>query len=419
MVVGVLFLTQGAAMDFGGFNFSAARIMAYAGFIRICIRKEFSWRNLVRVDKTLIALHVFTTLILLTRPEESSALRLAKLFDILFAYLTFRSLITGPDDWRWILRVLPFLLVPYVLMLGVERVTKHNYFDLVGGVGKIWLREGKVRCFGSFRHPSLLGSVGACFLPFFIAMACEVRERARAITGIVLCVAIVGFSNSGGPMSVMAVAVVGWLLWPIRLRMRCFRFGLVAFVLAMGLVMEAPIWYLLAKVSSVTGGTGWHRSYLMDVAFRHIDQWWLIGMPLVETAGWFPYVIESTGGADITNQFIAFGLQGGLFALALFILVLVHAFSLVGRAQAHLRTFNDPDAMQPMLWGFGVALAAHISNWLGITYFDQFNVLWLLQIAALVSVSESSLHLFTDEKTSKVSVEVQWEPRPRLSSFPS
>lgn len=397
MVVGILFLTQGANLDLGGFNFSAVRILSYAGFARICFRKEFSWRNLTKVDKTLIALYSFTTLVLLTRPEESPALRIAKFLDVVSAYLTFRSLIVGPDDWRWLLRTLPLLLIPYVAMLGVERIAKHNYFDLVGGNGTIWLREGKVRCFGSFRHPSLLGSLGACFLPFFIAMAWDMRERARGILGIVLCLAIVGFSNSGGPMSVMAVVVAGWFLWPLRFNMKGFRWALVGFVAVMGLMMEAPIWYLLARVSSVTGGTGWHRSYLMDVAFQHFDQWCLMGMPLSETSQWFPYVIEATGGADITNQFIAFGLQGGIGAIALFIIWLTRSFSLVGRAQAFVRSDIDLDGAERLLWGFGVALAAHISNWLGITYFDQFIMLWLLQIAAMVSVSEYYLRSNGDQ----------------------
>jgi hypothetical protein len=33
-------------------------------------------------------------------------------------------------------------------------------------------------------------------------------------------------------------------------------------------------------------------------------------------------------------------------------------------------------------------LAVHISNWVGITYFDQFYAIWFMQLAAIVSLTE-------------------------------
>lgn len=394
LVVGTLYLTQGAAIDLAGFSFFPARLLGYLCLARVLSRGEFSFSRLTRADKALLLLYGFVTLILLTRPEESAAMRLAKLLDTISVYAAFRAFVRTPEEFRWLLGVLALLLVPYVLLLAVESFARQNLFSWVGAAsagGPTWERDGRPRCFGSFRHPSLLGSLGACFLPLFVALAWEPSRRRVAILGAVLCVAIVGFSNSGGPISVLAMAVVGWLLWPIRTRMQQFRRGLLALLVLLALFMKAPIWYLPARVSSITGGTGWHRSYLMDVAFRHFDEWWLVGMPIVETKGWFPYTLAATGGADITNQFIAFGLSAGIVGIFLFLLLIVRAFSFVGQALARVRERAGPAADEALLWGLGVALAAHISNWLGITYFDQFSVLWLLQLAALVSLSEHVL----------------------------
>ncbi|HAB19437.1 MAG TPA: hypothetical protein DCE44_23775 [Verrucomicrobiales bacterium] len=388
MVIGTLYLSQGSAVQFAGFNFQPTRILGYLCLIRVLVRGELSFARLHRIDRILLVLYIYTTLILLIRPDENRALRLAKLMDVLSVYLSFRALIRSPDEWRWFLKIFALLLVPYVMILAVESSTRRNLFGWVGALDKIWMRGTKIRCLGSFRHPSLLGSVGACFFPMFVALARERSNRMRGILGAVLCVMIVGFSNSGGPLSVFMVSVAGWAMWPMRTKMQLFRRGLVAFLAVLAMVMKAPIWYLLARLSAVTGGTGWHRSYLIDVAIRNIDRWWLVGLPLSETSTWFPYVIAATGGADITNQFIAFGLQGGLLAIILFFILLYFAFSDLGRALAKVRNSYRLAGEEGLLWALGVALAAHISNWLGITYFDQFNVLWLLHLAALVSICE-------------------------------
>jgi hypothetical protein len=204
-------------------------------------------------------------------------------------------------------------------------------------------------------------------------------------------VAIVAFSHSGGPTSVLAVAVAGWLLWPMRQKMKLFRRCFGALILLLALVMKAPVWYLLAKMSAITGGTGWHRSYLLEVSFNHLDQWWLAGMRVTNTAGWFPYNLISTEGTDFTNQYLVFGMEAGLLAIALFIYLIYCAFSRVGRALVWVRQAPEVQGDEALLWALGVTLAAHVSNWLGISYFDQFNVLWLLQLAALVSLSEFCL----------------------------
>jgi hypothetical protein len=182
-------------------------------------------------------------------------------------------------------------------------------------------------------------------------------------------------------------AVLGWLLWVFRLRMRTFRRGLVAFIVLMILVMKAPIWYLPAKLSNFTGGSGWHRSYLMDVTFQNFDKWWLVGMPVEETSGWMPYNLGATGGADITNQFVSFGLSAGILGIALFIFVIYIGFSHLGVALKVLRRTAGNRSDEALLWGLGVVLATHVFNWIGITYFDQFNVLWLLQFAAMITLS--------------------------------
>jgi hypothetical protein len=182
--------------------------------------------------------------------------------------------------------------------------------------------------------------------------------------------------------------------------MRLVRWGIVGTILLAALLMKAPVWYLLAHVSDITGGDGYHRSYLMDVSFHHFGQWWFDGIPISDTMDWFPYSLAT--GADITNQFISFGLNAGVGAVALLILLLTQAFSALGHAQGSVRSyFHGSSEAEYLLWGLGIVLAVHIINWFGITYFDQSYAIWFMQLAVISSVTENlretSAALETDE----------------------
>ncbi|HRH45702.1 MAG TPA: hypothetical protein PKY82_28940, partial [Pyrinomonadaceae bacterium] len=74
--------------------------------------------------------------------------------------------------------------------------------------------------------------------------------------------------------------------------------------------------------------------YLMDIAIRQLDRWWLAGMPVVDTRPWFPYWVAS-GGADLINYYLDFGIAAGLGAIILFCLMLVKAFGTLGKSLRH------------------------------------------------------------------------------------
>jgi len=153
-------------------------------------------------------------------------------------------------------------------------------------------------------------------------------------------------------------------------------------------VMKAPIWYLVSKVGSASGGDAWHRARLMDMAFQNLGSWWLAGMPIRDTADWFPYVLVATGGADIANNYLVFGITAGLGSLILLLVVLKRAFSMVGNALTVLRSDEATRGQEIVYWSLGIVLFVHVEAWFGTSYFDQFNVLWLFQLAAIATLTE-------------------------------
>jgi hypothetical protein len=390
MMAGVLYLTEGQQVQVLGLNLFAGRFLELAGFIRVMSRREFSFSNLNKIDLALIWLYGFTTIVFVLRSPDGQAYAIGMAGDAFLSYFTFRGLIGNMEDFRWFLRTFLLLLVPYTLAILYESFSRHDLFSSMGGVAEgTWVRGDRVRCFGSFRQPDLLGMFAASFLPLYIALSCIARERKFAIIAICLCLIIVWASNSGGPASAVGMGLLGWMFWRVRTEMRKVRWGIVCVIVLLALVMKAPIWYIFAHISSVTGGDGYHRSYLLDMACQHFDHWWLDGMPIKDTSDWFPYELGDTGQADITNQYVAFGLNAGVGAIVLFILLLKRAYGAVGQALTVIRSSSTGIGEAEFLfWGLGIMLAVHITNWFGITYFDQTYMLWFMQLAVISTLFE-------------------------------
>jgi hypothetical protein len=395
IMAGVLYLTQFQQLDVAGFNLYALRFIELAGFCRVMLRGEFSFQQLNRIDRALLWLYGCSTLVFLLRSSEGVANQLGAAVDAFLCYFTFRGLMAGIEDFRAFLRALVMLLVPYTLLVLIEGLTGKNPLAFVGGItgGSHWMRHGFPRCFGSFRQPDTLGMFAASFLPLFVGLARDAGERKRAVFGIGLCLILALASNSGGAASGTLVGMVCWFFWRFRTKMRTVRWGIVAMLVLLALVMKAPIWYIFSKASAITGGDGWYRSYLIDVAYQHLGLWWLAGMPLTDTRGWMPTGLTATGGADITNQYLNFGLVGGVGAILLLVVLLKRAFGELGLAMERIRSdsVNATSENEYLLWGLGAMLTVHVVNWFGIVYFDQMYVVWFLQLAAVSTLSEEFL----------------------------
>jgi O-antigen ligase len=147
--------------------------------------------------------------------------------------------------------------------------------------------------------------------------------------------------------------------------------------------MKAPVWYLIMRVSEVAGGQGWHRSYLIDQAIKHFNEWWLLGTAYC--AHWMPYGHPlDPNKVDITNQYIAEGVNGGLLTMVLFIAVIVCCFQAIGLKMREIekRSFE----YKFLVWALGCSLFSHAVNFLSVAYFDQIFIFWYLTLALVASL---------------------------------
>ena len=221
--------------------------------------------------------------------------------------------------------------------------------------------------------------------------------RSLACVGMGSALVIVITAKSSGALMALMAAVAALTFWKWRAFLPWVRWGVVLGILLLASVMKAPVWYWFDRLSSVTGGTGWHRAFLIDQTIRYFDEWWLFGTTY--TAHWGPGGEVTTGDPnmmDITNHYVMEGVKGGLARLALFLGIVVRCFRSFGR---HLRVETHDPSTQFFIWGTGVALFTHCVSFLSITYFDQIVVVWywLLAFASYVDRANSRVATPLDE----------------------
>jgi len=162
-------------------------------------------------------------------------------------------------------------------------------------------------------------------------------------------------------------------MWPLRKKMRAVRWGIVAMLIGLQLVMKAPIWHLLTRTAGVFGGSGWHRAMLIENFVYHFFDWCLIGTKNNPNWGWSMW--------DVDNAYVGAGLTGGLLGFILFLAVFVYAYRMIGVAR---RKAEGSPRDARLIWAIGAALFANTVAFFGIVYFDQSIVAWY---ALLVMIS--------------------------------
>jgi hypothetical protein len=410
VIVGLM--PMGEQLDVAGLHFYVFRVLLLVGMVRVMIRGEAARFVWTRTDKY-FAWWVVVSVIFGTLVKPSMDLfvnRLGDAYNAVGCYYFVRCVIVDFDDIIACVRALAYVSVPVAVLMFVERVTMHNPLSVFSGVPALSaIRDGHIRSQGAFRHAILAGTFGATQFPLFVALMFDKsRRRWLAIAGIVASLVIVGTAGSSGPIMAIAGAILGLAFWKWRTKMRLVRRGTVLVIIALALVMNAPVWYLIAKVSDLVGGGGWHRSFVIDTAIAHFNEWWLFGTTY--TANWGPggeVIAADPNMMDITNQFVIEGVKGGLLKLILFVAIIVVCFKVVGR---RVRDEEGNLFAGFLFWAMGTSLFAHCLSFISVPYFDQMILIWYWLLAAI-----SSSSLISSRNTSMSESSSEWKDNPELS----
>jgi hypothetical protein len=355
-------------------DFNLLRLMVVFGWARVFTRAEFKGIRWQRLDAAMVLWAVSGTVAYTALHGEASALifKLGASFDALGMYFLFRCLLRGWEDMDKAVLALIVISVPVSCAFLFEAATATNLFAFFGGVPPTTMvRDGRLRCQGAFAHAILAGCFWAAVMPLMAARWWRGHGgKTSTVVGLGCCSLIIVACASSTPVLGVLVGMIGAAMFVLRRRLRWVRWGIVAVLVGLHMVMKAPVWNLIARVNVVGGSTGYHRYMLIDNAVRHFSEWWLLGTKSTAHWGWLMY--------DVTNQYLLEGVRGGLFTMILFIAVIAVAFGRVGSAW---RAAGTDTKRVSFAWAVGVALLVHVTAFISISYFGQIIMIWYLTLA--------------------------------------
>jgi hypothetical protein len=374
----------GQVVVLGGFHFTALRVLILVGLVRMASSRQSSSGGRYpggfnAVDQVVVLWSVSAVIIFSLQWREAQALinGLGVLVDTLAAYLVVRFLIPDGEAIRRTIKALAVICAINGVCMINEKISHINVFGLLGGIPlAVTVRDGTIRSSGVMGY-IWAGTFGGVVIPLFLWLWTERKSRMAACAGMVGATAMVITSSSSTSLLAFGGSLLALCFWPLRKQMRLVRWGLVITIVGLHLVMKAPVWALIARVDLTGSSSGDQRYHLVDMTIRHFSDWWLLGYRHYNTWGWESW--------DLSNQFAAVALTGGLLTLIFYIAIFKRSFGAIGTARKRV---NGDRGQEWLLWCLGSALFANVMAHFGINYPAQlimgfFPLLVCISVATL------------------------------------
>jgi hypothetical protein len=367
----------GQVVVLSGLHFNAYRILIVAGLARrISAPQEvkypggFSGIDRLTVLWTVSAL---TTVSLQWMEIPAFIKFVADFLDALGGYLVVRFLIPDRETVRRTVKVLAAICVIQGACMMTEQFTLENVFGFLGAHLPT-MRDGHVRSEGTLG--SLYGGVFAgVLIPLFLWLWSEGKSRLAACAGFAGATAMVFASHASTSVLAYGASLVGLACWYLRTQMRLVRWGIVAMLVFLHLVMNGPVWSLIEHIDVTGGSSSYHRYMLVDNCIRHFSDWWLMGYKNYGSWGFDMW--------DLCNQFVVAALTGGLVTLILFIMIYVRTFAAIGNAR---KLVSGDRKEEWFFWCWGCVMFANVVASFGINYMAILQTL-LFTLLACTSVA--------------------------------
>jgi hypothetical protein len=385
-LAGVFLTPAGQQVLIGGVHVFVYRFIVIAGLSRMLRsthkqRLVGGWNSIDTAFTISIVAHAIAFVILY---QQSSAVvnQLGFVWDYVGGYVFLRYAIRGEEDVVQAVKCLAVLSVIFMATMVREQITGENIFGRLGGVLHISeVRGGRIRAQSAFQHPILAGTFGAIMLPLFVMLWKSTRSKVLAVIGCVSAFIMTISSACSTPVLTCASGIFAMCLWPIRKYMRWICWSVAGGIALLTVFMNAPVWFLIARVGAVEGSSGFHRAMLVDTFVRHIEDWWLLGTNANGAWGNMTF--------DTSNQYVNFGVTGGLLCLVGFIVTIALSFRRLGKVRRRVGRFEL--RAEWFFWLLNAALVANVVAFWGISYFDQTRVAWFLLLAMISAAAGESL----------------------------
>ena len=324
------------------------------------------------LDKVVVcwSLLELTALVVQWMAPQALIKGLGDLVVYLGGYLAVRFLVCDREAGRRMVKALALICVIQGACMLSEQFTHQNVLAFAGA-GSPTIREGHVRSEGSM-GTLYGGPFAGASIPFFLWIWRERKCRTIACAGLVGALTMVVTSHASTSWMAFGGAMIGLCFWPLRKQMRLLRWGLVATLAGLHLVMNGPVWSLIEKIDLTGGSSSYHRYMLVDNCIRHFTDWCLIGYRYYGSWGFDMW--------DLCNQFVVAALTGGLGALILYIAIFSKGFGMIGTGRKRIA---GDRRQEWFLWCLGSSLLAHVVASFGINYMFALMLYFYCLLAAV------------------------------------
>ena len=370
----------------GSIDMPFYRIIGILLLLRFFSAGALQRTRLERADAAIILFFIFRLAFASVR-GGSMMNALGEIGDLTLYYALGRFALSDRDS---LVRFITAMAVFMPIIAGfiiLEKSTSRNLFSIYGGVFEYTpIRFGKLRAQAAFVHPIIAGVIFGTLIPLFIGarFASAGKPLVRTVHGIaILSASICVFATAS---STPLLAMFGGLAFLAAFPWRRF-FPMVAQVgivlgLLIHLLSNGGLHHLLfARLSFVTGSTGYHRYLLWDSFLDSFSSWFLIGK-LGLTSGGVSLV-------DVTCQYIAVGLQGGIVLLALFLYLLWQ-----GAKSSVLLVRSSVNPSDRFLsYTVGAWVFSNVLAFSAVTYFGQGVSVFAIIFGGAVAVASNAKRL--------------------------
>ena len=377
------------AIVLASFSMPSFRLMLTLGLLRLIVRRETIIGGFNRIDRLIV---VWAGCILLASffqvwaPGSGPKYAVGNIMNVTLSYFLIRAWCHGLNDAKALVKAIAILIVPVAIVMLLEHFLHYNLLSVLGAPGAVAVRDGKIRAYGAFAHPILAGTFGSVCYAYMFAIWKE--HRTYSIIGIVATTSIVLSSNSSGPLMGLIFTSIAIFAWKWRNWMSIFRYVALGLYLLLDLVMSRPAYFIISKIDLTGSSTGWHRARLIQASIENFSDWFLFGTD--NTLHWIgiPLAVDQNS-SDITNYYIKNGLDGGILATLLVILMMWVAFGWVGRLINSSAISSVQDKFS--VWCFGAGLFNLALSSLSISYYDQTIIIFWLSISIISGLYSCSL----------------------------
>jgi len=391
-LTGLLWYPSYLAISIGTIDIMVGRIVGLVLLLRCLsndrIRSRFKWSKLdTWVGYSMI---VYVGVTLLTRPTFSTIEnRGGFIMDTWLAYMVARFIITDKNELISVIKCISIILIPLAILGCMEAVTGWQPFvplrrfrpwNPVTGEAAGIKRWGFTRAVGPFSHPILFGGGFAMFLPliYYLRYDKHWRRLAYPLSAITIVGAL--SSMSSGPWIMVMVILFCLVMEKYKHWTKPMIIFLIFLCIFVEIFSNRTFYHVLASYGSMLGGAGWHRARLIDVAIKHIGDWWLAGYGGVDP-GWGHYF--GMGHTDVTNEYILAGVRYGIAGIIVLCGVLVVAFrSLIS---AYKKATHH--SMKSLYWILGTILFSVTITWMSVSFFGQLMPLFYCVLGMIGSIS--------------------------------